>query len=501
MKEGENVIGEDSVEVGSIKRGNREYSVVHVGRSKTTWRDRVAGLSLGLIVTGLVASDSVRPETPDENSIINLPDISEILDSEIVGSFPIVPIENGSELDRVAEFHQDRSKDGLTDVETRDRVLDSYTQQRDGFINFARYELFTDGSLDAISQVKQERYESVIFGINILQSYLGRADIRINAQQGLVEIPESRPFSLGNTTDLVILDQIIQYELKDFKEKPADKGERTDDILWLANNRDLDIEVKEDAFAFLQSEGMLNLSRILQKMDSLGYVMPEEIDYVQQFGHDTAIGKYISSQNRILITGDEGSGTSVHEVGHNQADENEAFSQGAYDFKITGVEDAITARGMVTGLSQFTEEYGNTNNKEDYATVFEWYFTRGKEFRDKIKAEFLAQSPEYEFLKRKYEFMRELFNGEEYLYNGMPFRPEIGDVFSISKPNSLQNGIILRSSPDFNKDPLDGENELVVVLNNERVRIINTSQEEMNLQTGLMTKMYLVMKENGETGW
>ncbi len=510
MKENDRIIGENfplkewsDERPETIMRNGREIKLSLIPKSKTTWRDRLALFSAGIALSTIVAADShVSDEPHDVNSIISPSIIADDSESgEAIGSFSIVPIANGGELQKMEQFHEERSEDGLTDIERRDMTLDSYLEQRSAFIEYARYELFTDGSHEALSEVKQERYESVIFGINILQNYLGRADIEIDAKAGSVIMPGSRPYNLGSTTDLVILDQIIQYEIRDFKERPAERGERTNDILWLANKRGLDIEVEEDALAFLRNDGMLNLSRILQKIDFLGYPLPQEIDYVQQFGHGNAVGKYLSSDEKILLTGDEGSGTSVHEIGHHQSYENEDFSQSKYDMTITGIEDEVMAQGMVTGLSKFTVEYGKTNNKEDYATVFEWYFTKGKEFRDKIKTEFLAQSPEYKFLVRKYEFMKELFQGGEFLYEGKAFHPEIGDVFSISKPVSLQKGIILRSAPDFEADPLSGKDPIAVIVDGERVRILNASEEIINPDTELTTKMYLIMKENGQTGW
>lgn len=378
--------------------------------------------------------------------------------------------------------------------EARKIVTAEYQIARDSFNYYAAYELKTDYTEGTEAFIKQQLYDLAIDSAVLLKRYYGFSDIKIDQNERKVDFPGTLEFDLDNRYDLVLLDglvnSILGYSNPDnSSEAKFTAAKRYDDILWLSQ-QDLPVTIRERTFAYPENNMLTNMSRFYRTLDGT-YPRPVEVVFYPFAVGDSA-GHYRGNSIIYLTEQTDGLGF-IHEAGHHQADENGQFSQERYDEVVRGaiarVEEKL-GKSFNIGPSSITD-YAKKNSSEDYAESFMTYFSKGVEFRFKLKELKSKGDPNYEVVLAKYNFFKDFWHGEEYIKDGEELNPQIGDVYKISDPDGYELGIGLRHQPN-----VDTGRNYPAIYHDDRVKILEGPVDYLDSETGEVMRLWKVILVN-----
>lgn len=378
--------------------------------------------------------------------------------------------------------------------EARKIVTAEYQIARDSFNYYAAYELKTDYTEGTEAFINQQLYDLAVDSAELLKRYYGFSEIKIDQDERKVDFPGTLEFDLDNRYDLVLLDglanSILGYSNPDnSSEAKFIALKRYDDILWLAQ-QDLPVTIYERTFAYPENNMLTNMSRFYRTLDE-DYPRPVEVVFYPFAVGDSA-GHYIGNSIIYLTEQTDGFGF-VHEAGHHQADENGRFSQERYDevvrSAIVRMEEKL-GKSLNLDASSITD-YAKKNSREDYAETFMMYFSKGVEFRFKLKELKSNGDPNYEVVLAKYNFFDEFWHGEEFTGDGEELNPQIGDVYRISDPDGRELGIGLRPQPN-----VDTDSDYSAIYHDDRVKILEGPVDYSDSETGEVMRLWKVILVN-----
>ena len=263
---------------------------------------------------------------------------------------------------------------GLDDsYETRKIVTGEYDLARNAFMSLAAYELKTDYDQFTEDFIRQQRYDLVIDGVELLQKYYNIEPIDLDKGENTAELDGLRKFDLTNTYDLVLLDATIQTFL-DLNDEESSLESRYlarqdfSDLVWLVN-ANLPVTIRERTFAYPSVDTLPTMGRLYRSLDELGYPSASEIVF-RPYVADGKVGFY-TGDGEIYLTESAAVSSAVHEEAHHQADKNDDFGQSGFNEMVGDVEERVKE---VLGDRDFRRtvyisEYASTNNKENYAEV------------------------------------------------------------------------------------------------------------------------------------
>ena len=345
-------------------------------------------------------------------------------------------------------------EEGLDGDETKAVLIDNYKLAKNGFIDFANYQLKTDYSEGTLDFLRKERWTLIVDGANILNRISQDQILEFNNDEGYIKYTgEDLTFRQGNAFEEFVVQEIITQELitrdnRWFEQERSTARSYLEDLVWLAR-ADLPIKVEQDSFVFPHAEILINMARFYKTIKDLGYPLPEEIDFTPFNSNSPGAGWYQDDRDEIFVTERGSDSTIVHEGAHNQADENKVFSQEAFSL--------IVEQALKKGSYSYNDSGNFYINPdvlagaskegaliENYAETISTYFTDGIHFRHRLKELYMTDNAAYNILRTQYDCAKMFFGDREYLLNGEIFNPKVGDVFEVDDPDTSGRGITLR---------------------------------------------------------
>ena len=101
-------------------------------------------------------------------------------------------------------------EEGRDGDETKAVLIDNYRLAKNGFIDFANYQLKTDYSEETLDFLRKERWNLIVDGANILNRISKDQILEINSDEGYIYYEgEDLAFRQGNTFEEFVVQEII----------------------------------------------------------------------------------------------------------------------------------------------------------------------------------------------------------------------------------------------------------------------------------------------------
>lgn len=279
-------------------------------------------------------------------------------------------------------------------------------------------------------------------------------------------------------------------------------------VVWL-KNQNLEVGLLEKGLLLADPQSLATFARVLKWTNQLGYPNPR----IGIFNPDQKWGgRYLgrldpltNKPTTIDYLDPYGLVDSlVHEIGHGVEDfnsiNNSEFSLKAFGGMITEVEKVNWAQVQNTDkYKPYLSKDQENPRKEQYATLFTEYFSRGEIFRAKISELTDTDPAAADILKTSYNFFKNLFDGRSFLNGGITpedleqqFKANLASeekVYAIGKQALILDkaqenpGVLLRQFAGGGVSP-----ETMAVFDNDWIEIIDgpilVSRQVFNFKTG-----------------
>lgn len=369
---------------------------------------------------------------------------------------------------------------------------------------------------DTVRFVEGKAKEHLLAGVALAKMILPPEEaINIYIKQGKVVIDED-DYKLDNTYDKSLAAATLETKLRRFAvvsrmATPSQhsiselKGQQNNldaqliIIKWL-KQRNFDIQVEKDAFAFLPTDYLITLGKTFKAFEDRGLPTSVAVRFVRYTNKLCAVDGvpyvacyegYSLKPSAIFMSNQAEDKDIAHEGGHFLADKMASFSQTAFNQLVFGNQpkDVRQARDF----------------KEAYADAVKDYLFNGRQFR---QAAMHSQDP---IEQAKYNFVKQMFGDTEFVGQAIDQETyyQSGKLVQITD-SDWASGIILRPTSDPGEWAVSSS-DLPAVFDTDKVELIQKEEVEglfsiERMQThssaSWMKKRLwqVVIKQRGRTG-
>lgn len=377
------------------------------------------------------------------------------------------------------------------------QLIEEYFVARRSFGDFSEYQLRRNLSVNTKEFIRKERVALAFDGVLLLRLVDGNYQIDIDYERKLVQLRD-KIFDFNRNYDLFILDRIVYQSLLRRPVEPLRmdsfrSDEEVRDLMWLAK-QNLPLVFETDRYP--QSGLLLNMARFYKTLMEMGYPVPARTIFRDHREGDPGGGWWRDADRSAYVTNLSDHNTPIHEALHQQAKENNEFSQARYNEMVervlsqTGLDWHDSGIYANNGVLVEEEKRGKDGvSVEDYAENLKIYFVDGVGFRWKLNELYVGNwSKQSAVLQAKYDFAKSFYRNSQYLRNGEEFEPRAGDVFDIRDPQGRERGVQLRPFPSF----YDNREDYPQVFLGDVVHVVEGPVSFFHPHLGRMERMYRV---------
>lgn len=333
-------------------------------------------------------------------------------------------------------------------------IIPEYLKTYSGFENviidslrsYESWQGFSQRSLQPLLSTRQPKEVSrmfeqmikntVIGSVNLMQtaSLLGfiSDQVRYDASANKIWI-NRQDYDLNNRFHLQLVNSFLHTTMKSIdvnkRVHEYNSGRGKAELVLEAEQLDEDAQVLkwfrdlnppiimgDESFAFFPRDQMVMMARVYKAVDEVGFKLPDKVDWCNseciERTDKQAVGLAYLNENRTELENKADAEVFAHEVAHLISVQRNLLQKFG---EIRGMKDKASEEDRLKYIS----EYAMTNNHEDFADTFAYYFADGDQFRLMLDQLRIHKPDEYTFMEAKYDFMKsEVFQGKEFSKNG-----------------------------------------------------------------------------------